>query len=247
MATKESIAYATPKQKEQCVAGILSAAGDGARMALEELSSTNSTGTSEEFQKQVIEVQGEINVLVRETVRDLVNRKIAQMVQGIVGILKLISGGEEIEVSETDGTETIAEAREVFTWGIDGDFQRWGTNVPSKPTPKAKAQVFEMVGDGDFKTIFNIPTRTLDSLAWEQSQVVDFVRKHKKWLRTGGYATFFLFKVQKEGEETKFFVAFVSLGSGCRPGVDCSRFDSDGVWYAEYRRRIVIPQPTLES
>lgn len=247
MATKMSIAYATPPQKEQCVSGILSAAGDGARRALEEISSTNSSGTPEEFQDRVISCQGELNALVRETVRDLVRRKIAQMVQGIVGILKLISTGEEIEVPETDGTETIAGANSVFTWGIDGDFQRWGTNVPGKRTLKTSAQVFEIVEDGDLKTSFNLPTRTLDSLAWEQSQVVAFVRKHKKWLRTGGYSTFFLFKVQKEGEETKFFVASVDLDSDGRPNVSCYRFEDDNVWDAEYRPRIVIPQLTLES
>lgn len=242
MAAKESIAYATPRQKEQCVSGILSAAGDGARMALEEISSTNSSGTPEEFQDRVIGRQGELNAVIRKIVYEAAKSKIVDMLHLVFGILKLISGGEEIEVPETDGTETIAEAREVFTWGIDGDFQRWGTNVPSKPTPKAKAQVFEMVGDSDFKTIFNIPTRTLDSLAWEQSQVVAFVRKHKKWLRTGGYATFLLFKVQKEGEETKFFVASVYLHSGGRPFVYCYRFEDDDVWHAKYRLRIVLPQ-----
>src|SRR3989344_6455004 len=120
-----------------------------------------------------------------------------------IGILKLISA-EEIEVPSTDGTETIANACGVFTWGIDGDFERWGTNVPAKPTPTTKAQVFEMEENGDFKTIFNIPGRTLESLAWEQSQVVVFCRdpKCRQWLRSGGFSTFFLFKVKKEGEET---------------------------------------------
>ncbi len=241
MATKESIAYATPRQKEQCVSGILSAAGDGARMAFEELANTGSLGTAKEFQGRVIARQGELNALVRETVRDLVKRKVVQMVQGIVGILKLISVGQEIEIPETDGTETIADANSVFTWGIDGDFQRWGTNVPVKRTVKTSAQVFEMVEDGDFETIFNIPTRTLDSLTWEQSQVVAFVRKHKKWLRTGGYSTFFLFKVG-EGEGKKFFVADVNLNSDGRPNVYCGRFEDGFVWDARYRPRFVLPQ-----
>lgn len=246
MATK-SIASVTLAQREQCVSAISSAAREGATLALEDLAKTDSLGDLDTFQKEVVERQGELNALVRETICDLVKCKIADMLQFVVGILKLVSAGEEIEVPATDGTETIANARSVFTWGIDNDFQRWGTNVPGRPTKKTKAQVYELAEDGDFRTIFSVPGRDFDSLAWEQAQVIAFVRKHKKWLRTDGYATFLLFKVDKEGEETQFFVADVYLFSDGGPCVRVYHFSDDFVWFAGCRPRLVIPQQTLES
>ena len=154
--------------------------------------------------------------------------------------LKFLSAGEEIEIPATDGSETLGGASDVFHY-IEGAFNTTESNVPSKPTAPTKAQVFEMVEDGDFKTIFTIPGRTLDSLTWEQSQIKAFAKKHKKWLREDGYATFFLFKL-KIGEEWKFFVAYVYVYSDGSLHVYRIPFSRDNVWRAECRRRFVIPQ-----
>ncbi len=248
MATKELIAYATPLQKEKCVKDILSAASDGARMALDELSSTNSSRTPEEFQEFVIERQGELNELICESVRKVMKRKIAKMMKKkVVSILRIISAEEEIEIPETDGTETLANAGNAFKY-VDGCFQEWGTNVSGKPTPKTKAQVFEIVQDSDFKTILAILGRSLDSLCWEQSQIKAFVKNKKlrKWLRANNYNTFFLFKVNIDGEDN-FFLARVSLCSDGNSEVYIYPFNYDYVCYAVFRPWMVLPQQKLKS
>lgn len=155
-------------------------------------------------------------------------------------IPSLVSGDEQIIIGATSGAKTIASATDVFTWGIDPDFKNWGLDIPSEAKPETPIKVYEMVQDSDFKTIFGSFGRNPNALCLTQEQIISFVRDHKKWLRTGGYATFFLFKLGGE-----FFVAFVFLDSYERPDVDAYRFSCDVVWNAGIRHRIVVPQ-TLE-
>lgn len=77
----------------------------------------------------------------------------------------------------------------------------------------------------------------LDVLCLTQSQILNFVAKHKSWLRTDGYATFFLFKANNQ-----FFVASGSFDGDGSLGVRVYRFEDDDVWDADYRRRVVVPQ-----
>ena len=157
-------------------------------------------------------------------------------------ILRLISGGERVVIDATSGTKTIASATDVFNWGIDSDFKNWGLDVPGQATPATPVQVYEMVQNGDYRTIYGSVGRDLDALCFTQEQIIAFVHDHKKWLRTGGYATFFLFKVAGE-----FFVASVRLFDDGGPYANVCRFSDDGVWYAGSRHRIVLPQLTLET
>lgn len=156
-------------------------------------------------------------------------------------ILRLISDGQTIVISATSGQKTIAQAADIFTWGIDSDFKNWGLDVPGEAKPATSVEVHEMIEDGDFKTIFGSLGRKLDDLCLTQEQIVAFVRDHKKWLRKGGCATFFLFKV---GD--KFFVARAFLDARERPGADIRRFSFGSVWYGDFHLRIVVPQ-TLKS
>ena len=73
-----------------------------------------------------------------------------------------------------------------------------------------------------------------------QAQIVEFCRTEKDKLSQDWY-TFFLFKVGGE-----FFVAFVYFVVGGQLRVGSYRFSRDGVWNAEYRHRIVVPQLTLK-
>ena len=82
----------------------------------------------------------------------------------------------------------------------------------------------------------------LNSLCLTQPQIIHFVEKHKKWLRTDGYGTFFLFKV---GEE--LFVAYVYFDGYGRLKVFVYRFSFDYVWYAGCGHRVVVPQLALAN
>ncbi len=226
-------------QKEEIINVVTDTVRKAVGVAIDELQTAGAL-TKESAQL----VLGNGNRLVA-AVTATVKQTIAEIAESVTGILKLISTGKEIEIGETDGTETLADAQDVFNY-VDSDFSNWNTNVPGKPTTKTKTQIFEMVKDGDFRAIFGGTGRDLDSLCWEQSQIKAFVRSHKKWLRTDGYATLFLFKVG-EGKNKHFFVAYVYLCSDGALYVDCSRFEFDDVWYAAHRHRVVLPQLQLES
>ena len=47
-------------------------------------------------------------------------------------ILNLISGNESLILGAVDGTETLADAKDVFAF-IDPDFKNWGADEPGRP------------------------------------------------------------------------------------------------------------------
>ena len=191
--------------------------------------------------KQNIErVRARGNEVVAEITR-IVKEKFAEIAENIAGIVKLISGAETLELDSTDGKETMAKAGDLFTGYLDSDFKSYGTDVKSGPTEKANVQVHEMIKDGTFAQIFGGLSDDLDALCLSQAQIIQFVKKHRKWLRSDGYATFFLFKVNGE-----FFVAHVDVYGGGL-GARVHGFSYDFVWGAGYRHRVVVPQLALAS
>ncbi|MCX6719399.1 MAG: hypothetical protein NTZ38_03440, partial [Candidatus Taylorbacteria bacterium] len=172
----------------------------------------------------------------------LVKEKFAEIAENITGYVKLIFGAETLELDETDGQATIAKAKDTFPGWIDPDFREYGCDVESESTKKTQVTVHEMIKDGTFARIFNGMSDDLNSLCLTQPQIIQFVEKHKKWLRTDGYATFFLFKV---GEE--IFVALVYFGDVGELEVCAYRFSDGRVWHAEYRHRVVVPQLALAN
>ena len=163
----------------------------------------------------------------------------AKAVKKVDAILKLLSGGKTIIVDACDGSETLANAKEVFKYWIDPDFENWGTNKPGKMTAETAVAVHEIVKDSTFSQIFSSLGTDLDKLCLTQHQIKVFCKKHSKWLRADGYATFFLFK-----EDEQFFVASVGVDSdGLR--VSVCRFEGDNVWYARCARRVVVLQRAL--
>lgn len=151
-----------------------------------------------------------------------------------LGYLKLISDKTEIVIEETDGKETIAKASDLFTSYISSGFEKFDQTC--KHTKETKIQVFEVINNGTFKQIFESLGENLDKLCLTQSQIIKFVRNHKRWLQTEDYGTFFLFK--KKGE---YFVVRVGLGGNGWRVLFCI-FNSDHVWGAGYQYRLVIPQ-----
>ena len=153
-------------------------------------------------------------------------------------ILKLISESHEIIIETCDGSQTIANAKETFKSGIDGDFKNWGLNKAGSSTQKTPVQVHEMTKDATFAQMFGSLGTDLDKLCLTQHQIKTFCEVHKEWLRKDGYATFFLFKVDEQ-----FFVANVRVNSGGL-NVYVLRFEGGRVWLAGGARRVVVPQLT---
>jgi len=149
--------------------------------------------------------------------------------------LKLISGGESLVLDAVDGTETLANARDVFAY-IDPDLKNWGTDDKGSATEKASVVVYEMCGDATFAQMFGELSSDTKKLCLTQHQIKKFVKKFPNWFCQDGYSTFFLFE-----SNGNFFVASVSSGSSGEFGVGVDRFEYSRVWDAGNRRRVVAP------
>ena len=151
-------------------------------------------------------------------------------------ILRLISGGEILVIEACDGTEILADASDVFPL-IDSDFRNWGADEPGPATVDTKAAVYEMDKDAAFSQMFGSLSGDVSKLCLTQAQIKGFVKKHRRWLRTDGLATFFLF--QSRGH---LFVAGVYVLAAGRLKADVLRFEYSRVWGAVNRHRVVVPQ-----
>lgn len=154
--------------------------------------------------------------------------------------LRLLYADDRITIPVTGGQRTIADAKKVFTWGIDSDFQRWGTNKPSGNKPETDLKVFEMHQDATFKQLFTSLGKPLPELCMTQDQIIAYCEKHKDKLRRDGYGNFFLFKV---GDE--FFVAYVFVCDVGELDAYVYLFEDDRVWGGVYQRRVVVPATAL--
>ena len=163
--------------------------------------------------------------------------KIAEFVKGVQSeFLKLISGDQCLVIDPADGLGILAKANDLFAY-IDSNFKNWGADEPGKATGETPARVYEMVKDATFTQMFGSLSSDLSNLCLTQDQIIGFVKKHRQWLRSDGYATLFLFKSHEF-----FFVAHVGVVSDGKLEVRVHRFVYSNVWDAGYRHRVVVPQ-----
>lgn len=215
---------------------------DGMRKAAEEaIFELEARGVLNDGNFQRVLAQGNKAVAATKTALVTV---IAELAENVVGCLRLISGGEKIVIAATDGKETLAEATDVFPAYIDSDFKGWGLNVPSRATNETEATVYEMKDNGTFAQIFGGFGENLDRLCFTQSQIKKFCRDHARWLRTDGWATFFLFTPDGgpiKKDKSNLFVARVYVDADGREA-SVRRFSYDFVWRADGCPRVVLPQ-----
>ena len=176
-------------------------------------------------------------ILSDEGLRNKIAKLILEEVN-VNAILQLLSTSLIIIVPACDGTQTIAQAKGTFLSDIDSNFKNWNLDNPGKETGEAGVQVHELVQDATFSTMLGSlgVGSGLNKLCLTQHQIKAFCEQHSSWLRTAGYATFFLFK-----ENNEFFVARVRVRSdGLR--VYVYRFEDAYVWDADFQHRFVVPQ-----
>lgn len=149
--------------------------------------------------------------------------------------LKLLCSEEGLVLDACDDTYVIEKADDTFT-SVDSDFRNYGANEKGPKTEATHVGVYELQKDAMFTDFFNSVTKDLDSMCFTHSQIKQFVKKYKNWLRTDGYANFFLFK-----SNGKFFVANVHIDTDGGAWVGVSRFESVRVWGASRRRRVFLP------
>lgn len=103
-------------------------------------------------------------------------------------------------------------------------------------------EVHELVQNANFETMFGSLSNDLGKLWMTVAQREAFCKEHFDKLHKGGYATFFLHKMDEAQSATpeNLLVADVRVGPG---GLDVPvlRFENDFVWRAGYRHRVVAP------
>jgi hypothetical protein len=107
--------------------------------------------------------------------------------------------------------------------------------VTAPATNKNAVQVYEMVRDSTFEELFGGFGVALDALTLTQSQIKQFVKHNRDWLKKGGNGTFFLFKA-----DNQFFVAAAYFFSDGRLGVRVRRLSLERVFRARKRHRLVV-------
>ena len=192
---------------------------------------------------QMLEIQRQIRLKSGSSIDpELVILALQDIIEGNFGgynkkkdqILNLLSNGESIIIDLCDGSETLNQAKELFTSGIDPDFKNFETDNPGIASKETSAQVYEVVKDATFAQMFGFLGIELNELCFTQAQIKNFCKKHPSWLSQDGYVTFFLFKINNN-----FFVARVYVGSnGLRVGI--SKFENSYVW-PNKKRHLVIP------
>lgn len=159
---------------------------------------------------------------------------------GIVAIkdayLKLISSGQALVIDACDGANVLADANDVFVY-IDPDLKNWKADQQGSTSGETFVEVYEMEKkDGTFSQMFGSLSPDLQKLCLTQDQIISFVKKHRQWLRTDGYGTFFLFVSNEQ-----YFVADVFFSDALLT-VRVARFGRSFVWRAGAHRRVVVPQ-----
>ena len=154
-------------------------------------------------------------------------------------ILTLISGNSSLILDALDGKDLLSEAKDTFGY-IDPDFKNYGANSRGKATKEAPVSIYEMAKDATFKDVFGSFSQDLRNLCLTQSQIKNFVIKHRNWLRTDGWATFFLFESNEH-----LFAARVRVVSRGDLKVNVRRFEYSDVWSAGNHHRVVVPQLAL--
>lgn len=148
--------------------------------------------------------------------------------------LKLLSK-KNLILDACDDGYVIETADNTFTI-VDSDFKNYDANEKSVKTEETEVGVYELQKDSIFADFFNSVSTNLDSMCFTHSQIKQFVKKYRNWLRTEGCATFFLFK-----SKGKFFVASVLIYPGGDVEVRVFRFGCDVVCHARNRHRVFLP------
>ncbi|MBI4709044.1 MAG: hypothetical protein HY764_02490 [Candidatus Portnoybacteria bacterium] len=154
--------------------------------------------------------------------------------------LKCISGNESLVIDAVDGSKLLKDAKDTFA-EIDPNFKNWGADASGWETPETPVRVYRMKKDATFAQMFGSLGYNVEKIYLCQDQILNFVRKYQAWLRTGGYATFFLFQSKENLFVAKvYFTSLHSLYDSL--SVRIYQFGHIRIWRADKHRRVVIPQ-----
>jgi len=158
-------------------------------------------------------------------------------------LFRRISDGASLFFSACDGSETIADAHDVFKSGIGGE-DLSGLSGHSKATRKTHAEVYKLLKNATLKEMFTfLSPSDLGVLCLTGHQIKTFCKEHRAWLCAAGYGMFFLTKKNWKAPATfdNLFVARVRVDSAVLSVYVCP-FESCLMWYANDHFRLAVPQ-----
>ena len=150
-------------------------------------------------------------------------------------VLRLIS--IDMKVQEVSGEETLIHSKEFFYF--TPSFINSYSGRAAEPTAETKVHGFMLLRSATFREMFEGISKNLDSLAFTENQIVDFVRNNKRWLNRGA-TTYFLFKYRShivvaaifpKSDETSF-------------GLDVYDVNDPTRWYHLLGSYVVVPANT---
>ena len=146
-----------------------------------------------------------------------------------------------LDLSETDGSATIADAIDVFEH-IDPCFEKLKADLEISnycATPKMKVDVFESCADGTFIDIFG---SFKGNIFVTEAQIITFVKDHRDQfgISENEHATFFACKANEE-----YFVICVRPESVGKFGIYRLPFKHTYKWHAGFKRHFIVPHQFL--
>lgn len=151
-------------------------------------------------------------------------------------ILRLISGDEILTIDAVDGTETLAKAKELFSY-IDYNFINYNVVNKGPTTPETPVKVYTLTRKVTFPQMLDEFHTDDKRLFFTQHQIKNFVIKHRKWLQVEGYGTLFPL-ISKDN----FFIVRVILIPGGDLRVRLYRFFGNRIWDTDNFTILVVPQ-----
>ncbi len=144
-----------------------------------------------------------------------------------------------------DGTETLANATDVFDW-ISPNFKNLGTTDSGKATEATGVAVYKLAKDATFAQMFRSIEADLDKLYLTQHQIKTFREEYPTWLRVDNDKTFFLYKKDEKKPATpdNLSIAGIYMPEHLWDINDYD-FKDDNLWCAENQHRIVVQTDAL--
>jgi hypothetical protein len=184
---------------------------------------------------------------ITSPIAEIVEKKLQEMLTGVVGCLKLISPGKRLVIGATKGDETSTSANDTFAC-VRPLLKKWGCDQVERPTPEVLAEAYELIEDASYSRIFGGFGQNFDQLCFTTPQINNFLLNHAhNYLDEEKGLTYIIFLL-KIGNA--FFIVYVRLwplvGELFVAGVD-RMFKNIDVRDAKHRHIIVVPCPTLAS
>ncbi|NCN99687.1 hypothetical protein GW920_00975 [Candidatus Falkowbacteria bacterium] len=156
-------------------------------------------------------------------------------------ILRLVPQIKPGFIQACDGSQTIADAKDIFLSGIDSEFIDWGTNVPGPATAVTPFEIYDLVKDATFQDM----GINSGKLFFTQHQIKLFCIDHFDLLTDDLAGTFFPSKIKiskiKSAEEEQYFVIRVLKNSdGLYARLYKGRLPKE--WFAQSPPRIIVPR-----